>query len=207
VKKAYFIFAGIGLLMFATSAAWAVTAITISDLGEGTPTVTPYPIPNADITSGYWNNSTERAWLTDTDGSAYLAGGGLPTNLKSAVFLTNAGETDGIAWNGTYVSDILTFQTTNEFSFAIDFKSDGASGFTNTYNDIVDTSGNPKSGWTVVSIDEDGTMQNLTGLLGGLNSKMTVSVKSDFTVPIPGAVWFLGSGLLGLAGLRRFRKS
>ncbi len=27
------------------------------------------------------------------------------------------------------------------------------------------------------------------------------------TVPLPGAIWLLGSGLLGLAGLRRFRKS
>jgi hypothetical protein len=27
------------------------------------------------------------------------------------------------------------------------------------------------------------------------------------TVPVPGAVWLLGSGLLGLVGLRRFRKS
>ena len=26
-------------------------------------------------------------------------------------------------------------------------------------------------------------------------------------VPLPGAVWLLGSGLLGLAGFRRFRKS
>lgn len=33
-----------------------------------------------------------------------------------------------------------------------------------------------------------------------------VTLTANSAVPLPGAVWFLGSGLLGLAGLRRFRK-
>jgi len=34
-----------------------------------------------------------------------------------------------------------------------------------------------------------------------------IGVQPTNPVPIPGAVWLLGSGLVGLAGLRKFRKS
>lgn len=33
-----------------------------------------------------------------------------------------------------------------------------------------------------------------------------IYAQGDFVVPIPGAVWLLGSGLIGLAGLRKWRK-
>ena len=34
----------------------------------------------------------------------------------------------------------------------------------------------------------------------------TMTVTSISPVPIPGALWLLGSGLIGLIGIRRFRK-
>jgi len=36
---------------------------------------------------------------------------------------------------------------------------------------------------------------------------VSVSIASFEVVPLPGAVWLLGSGLLGLVGWRRFKQS
>jgi hypothetical protein len=41
---------------------------------------------------------------------------------------------------------------------------------------------------------------------GGYYYLDNVSVTPLSSVPIPGPLWLLGSGLMGLAGLRRFRK-
>jgi hypothetical protein len=60
---------------------------------------------------------------------------------------------------------------------------------------------------------------DIIGIFLGVDARVDFSRAGDFyahaentmnlevqAVPVPGAVWLLGSGLLGLAGLRRFRK-
>jgi hypothetical protein len=54
--------------------------------------------------------------------------------------------------------------------------------------------------------DTGGSLTN--GLMSGVNYLATITLEADGTltisnVPVPGAIWLLGSGLLGLLGLRR----
>jgi hypothetical protein len=67
--------------------------------------------------------------------------------------------------------------------------------------------------WLSLSDNVDTIMQaqyfraEFHGHYGGWGPRVVELDAFAAPIPIPGAVWLLGSGLLGLAGLRRFRKS
>jgi hypothetical protein len=96
--------------------------------------------------------------------------------------------------NNIKIGDWTLTGLSREISLSFDFPEIDSSTGTYTIKMMSGGNSNSTSWWA------DGS--------GGftIDIPMTLQLSSNQT-PLPGAVWLLGSGLLGLAGLRRFRKS
>lgn len=85
-------------------------------------------------------------------------------------------------------------------TFAFKTEIDG-DGFTTTYAMLMDNDPGMASILTLLFLDYKGNVINWKG------KASHISIYEASSVPIPGAVWLLGSGILGLAGIRiRSRK-
>jgi hypothetical protein len=160
--------------------------------------------------------------LISSSGSFSTSGGSLSsvlTDTDAGTFAfswtpgasVNLGFTDNVLVNGTG-SDLVLFETGVPDTFKVTLN-----GITNNY--LTTYTGYSAGGWNLnavaVNLDDFGIASGATlssvllgldydgggtvpslSLVGALNS-------SSSAVPIPAAVWLLGSGLVGLVGLRK----
>lgn len=81
------------------------------------------------------------------------------------------------------------------------------------YAGATNTAGNSATTvWNASSIDGDGNgimgiSMNAGGPFGGFNANFNLQGITPNAVPVPAAVWLLGSGLLGLVGVARRKKT
>jgi len=142
--------------------------------------------------------------LTDTDAGTYAFSwtSGASVNL---------GFTDNFLVNGTGM-DLVLFETGVPDTFKVTLN-----GITNNY--LTNYTGYSAGGWDLnavaINLDDFGIASSatLSSVLLGLDYEGSGTVpslslvgalnSSNSAVPIPAAVWLLGSGLVGLIGLRK----
>jgi len=108
----------------------------------------------------------------------------------ATVYFTQVGGTWYASLNPGGTSD-LTLGNTTTFGF---YFYDASTGSTNTGYDVSVTTPNEAY---ILTDDQS----------GGSSTGMKVSVSDVRPVPIPGALWIFGSGLIGLVGIRRKLKT
>lgn len=81
------------------------------------------------------------------------------------------------------------------------FQLSGPSGVANTWTQTAGA-GVITLGWAAGTADLVGSGQSMVPS-GANDFYLKAGVSNPYVVPLPGAVWLLGSGLVGLAGLRR----
>jgi hypothetical protein len=207
MKNGLVVLAAAALLVMGVSSAWADTItpgnIAIDDLTETVTTVLTQPsIGHLSLTPGGSDVS-----LTIT-GYGWAANTLTPNAKRAVVFVGVPGDytelyttfTKGsFAGQNLWVSDIaaLTINSTGT-GFTLIFSS-------NVENDGMNSLGFVNSDTTTsVKLVETGGWQEIGGLLG-IDTVTHMQIRSD--VPLPPTALLLGTGLLGLVGLRRFRKS
>jgi hypothetical protein len=179
MKKTLLIFGAVALIVFAGSAVWAIPTINIYDLENG------ISYDYHDFTFGSVQIVQSAEWVYFF---CYIApSGSAPTGTWTARMMEREDATD--------VSDYATLVVYNNPGsptvFVLNFYSD----------DYPDFSPPATSDFTIT---EDGTLQTLFNFSG-----LVINAQSDpyaSEVPIPGAVWLLGSGLIGLAVARRKKR-
>ncbi len=100
-------------------------------------------------------------------------------------------------------------------SFKIVFESDGGTGYTVDFQ--TDLTNSISTTATPLQIIENGLFQDLNGsytrfpdglvVSNGLNVGAAFTLQAASDVPLPPTALLLGTGLLGLVGLRRFGKN
>ena len=166
----------------------------------------PFPGPYALVEFDYLSSTTVNVTFTGLNGYAFVNGGSVALNVNAASFT---------------VSDIdWTVRDAGGSTSVYQVPAQNVDGF-KKFNLVLDqpTAANPA---TMISFTLTNTSQEwsdslysiLTGNGSGWYAAAHVVPAGSSTtgyaanaVPIPAAVWLLGSGLIGLAGLRRrFRK-
>ncbi len=131
-----------------------------------------------------------------------LTGGMFDLSGEGPVLSPGSGSVDSFDWMGVnpqkLTMNVSNFGVGDSFSFGVDV--DGIGG-----------SGNEMAGASFVVMFADGSseMAMLENICGAQCSEATITsgnVGEPSAVPLPGAVWLFGSGILGLAGLTRRRK-
>ena len=186
MKKAFLVWVTAAMLVLAGSTAWAVPILTpsiqIADLLDGS-------APG--VTTAYFtgSNSVDKPLLANefVNISGFVSG--LGTFSEGMVMLESAGGP---------VSDFAVLSSLCG-NFNLTFMSDGAPGFRLALGLFNLVYRDP------FSVVESGDYQTLFPDVAG---KLLITAASDVAaVPLPPSLLLLGSGLLGLAGWRRFRKN
>jgi hypothetical protein len=176
------------------------------------------------------DDPTNHDWNTTNTGAGWQGSGGNPGGFLEGVEIYAAGGTGYFmapnSWlgnwsqykGGTLQYDIKIISGTSYFSDSDVRIYNGSS-----YLACTVTNGY-WSGWQTFELNLtpaifgvsdsffDGIMSNVTAFwirgeyISGPEAEGLDNVKLNAPVPIPGAVWLFGSGLLGLTGWRRFRK-
>jgi len=150
-----------------------------------------------------WNTTGPASWIFSYPGLAqsgtqyYDLGNSSAYNLSQSIMVTTAG-TYTLGWFSKQISS-----TTAPFTVSFEGDSVNAS---QTFT--------PINSWRADSLGDLSlvagtyTLTFTSGYAGGYDTVFidNVTLTSTSPVPIPAAVWLLGSGLLGLIGARRFRK-
>ena len=142
-------------------------------------------------------------------------------------------QTNTVWWNGTgpyftfdlgaaYLVEDLLLSVDNNDSYAVSYSADGVSWgalltISSSYGEVgwgMDTMSTVSGqGEYIYQIDFSSVVARYLRIVatGGDNmysvGEFQVYGSSTSSVPLPGAVWLLGSGLIGLVGLRRKRQS
>ncbi len=162
-----------------------------------------YPLIDGelDFVTGKWQNYSEMGpihrWTFAGGGSLTLTGGvdfgSDGTNIPAGTELMKDGEFsfNEVTWLDFYPGDEKWFITIASFT---DYKNE----------DLLTHYGMPSvlyNGNFNISFE----VQNTDPTDGFVSSRVLSGDISNYPVPIPAAVWLLGSGLIGLVGLRRRR--
>lgn len=102
----------------------------------------------------------------------------------------------------TIAIDILAVNQTAQLRFIGD---DYDAYFTGNYYDVL-----PSTGWTVLSGDPTalfGTLWSTSFSVNDVFVRETTTTAYPATIPVPAAVWLFGSGLIGLIGVARRKKT
>jgi hypothetical protein len=216
MKKALLIWATAVILVLTGSAAWATPAFTPGSVtfDEGTEDIavgiiSPFPSSG---TLNFGPITAESLVVFGTvDAGPFLVPG------TRAVLFTGAGDLPvstsvGIVNLSDYV---IATVTPDGKSLTLLFESNGSVDFANHLQEFPAISPTIAANNTSI-IGETGDLQGIGGdlidgtLIPGLNVDELTSVfmrsDLDVVVPLPPSLAFLGSGLLGLVGWRRFRK-
>jgi hypothetical protein len=183
LKRVFLIGAAAVLLVMVGSAAWACT-LTIADLTEGTVTAT---------FSSEFSNVSKTEQVEYASGSGTVSWANFPTGITKYVILTEA--------NGT-ASDFLKVWASSCTTLKFVFESDGYASFA---SDVAALAANtPK-------LQENGLYQDVSSYFSSILGCSGVIIKvgsdvEDNPVPLPPTALLLGTGILGLVGLRSFRK-
>lgn len=108
-------------------------------------------------------------------------------------------ETDYLAFSFT------GFTSGMDFSFAAELDKDSNDWSTVDYREILFNNGDAANSVITVGFMEGGAISSLSAMLPDFDTTgaTSYSVTQSSATPIPGAVWLLGSGLVGLVGLRK----
>jgi len=140
------------------------------------------------------NEATLSTWVTGLSGNIRTINGNVLTGSGNTAVTTNLGTLNGIGYNpGGTTTDASVWFGGNQNNFVTDVVGSGATSFGST----------KLYGVTAPNYTSLGTLATST-------PEYTVSLTSSgltytaiSAVPLPAAVWLLGSGLLGLAGVAR----
>jgi hypothetical protein len=168
----------------------------------------PFPGPYALVEFKYLNSTTVDVSFTGLNGYAFVNGGSVALNVNAASFsVSNIQWTmrDAVAVDSTSVYQVPAQNVDGFKKFNLVFDQPTAS---NPVTMISFTLTNASPEWS------DSLYSILTGNGSGWYAAAHVVPEGSSTtgyaanaVPIPAAVWLLGSGLIGLVGLRRrFKK-
>jgi hypothetical protein len=126
-------------------------------------------------------------------------------NALSSTFASNIGADNTVVFNGN-LSQSWAFGNTLAINLSTPFTYDPANG--NLLMDVVGSGIFIVGGNIFFDTNGANTFLGRVYSSGNVdNGRGLVTEFSTTAVPIPGAVWLMGSGLLGLGGWRRFRKS
>ena len=145
----------------------------------------------------FWR-STEgingQGWVSDY--SSYASSGNAPITSGSGIF--------GLQ---TLVADIILGQNTNVFLRVETAASASTGGYGVSSADFSSNLGNTVSWQGITSVTANGVSVNdLTAVSSATGFNFVQGVPTS-TVPLPAGIWLLGSGLLGMAGVIRKRKT
>ena len=166
----------------------------------------PFPGPYALVEFNYLNSTTVNVAFTGLNGYAFVNGGSVALNVNAASFsVSNIQWTMRDAGDSTSVDQVSAQNVDGFKKFNLVFDQPTAS---KPVTMISFTLTNESSEWS------DSLYSILTGNGSGWYAAAHIVPAGSSTtgyaanaVPIPAAVWLLGSGLIGLAGLRRrFKK-
>jgi hypothetical protein len=195
----------IALIMFAASSAFAslgydVTVDTSSLFGQSGYLYLQYIGANAASSTSTVSNFTTDGTLALSPSAGYF-NGSAGTLTTGAVTLSSGGTIEGTDYNHG-----ITFG--NTVSFLVSFPSLASGGTTGGVSTFSLGLYSDASGITPLLNINGGNYAGTVALVNLMNDGTTSAQSLDSTTtatptPIPAAAWLLGSGLMGLVGLRR----
>ncbi|MGA7799726.1 MAG: PEP-CTERM sorting domain-containing protein [Gammaproteobacteria bacterium] len=190
---------------------------TVSYQGEGGPSIASITYDlSADITGGYssyFNFDTNQLGTNGPDLNVQYLHNPSGVHVLQPYPYTS---TDG-GYNPSLMPNMLTFtfdrgafQVGNTFSFGADAEWVGGNGVTgqgSSGGDFGAASIPLKVTFYGGNAPVTGTFAQVQTSTGPSTTLSSLSIAAPAAVPLPGALWLFGSGLVGLAGLARHRKT